>query len=386
MSDNVSRMPENKSGFVKRLVLFALLAVLVAGGVAAYVFRDRLNLDALQRAVRYLNISDDSRTGRFVYDESSSNQYAGLSGGLAVASAAGLNLYDKDGVETASIQKGLSVPTLKTGGEIALAYDAGGYSLIAASQKKGSVLELTAANPILDADVAADGSICYLAPETGYRAVLNVYDQSQTLIYRWLSSSQYLMRCTVAPGAKYAAAAVLGQQDGMFQSSILLFRTDAEEPVGTIAVGNALIYDLHFVSGELLCALCEDEAVFFSIDGTRVGAYAFDGAYLKDYTNTGSGFLTLVMNLYKAGNRYTVLTVGTDGTLRGTLAMDEQILDISAAGRYLAILTSGTLAIYDQTLQSYDVSDNTTGAASVVMRDDGSALLLANGHGTLYVP
>lgn len=386
MSDNVSRMPENRSGLVKKLVLFALLAVLVAGGVAAYVFRDRLNLDALQRAVRYLNISDDSRTGRFVYDESSSNQYAGLSGGLAVASAAGLNLYDQDGVETASIQKSLSVPTLKTGGEIALAYDAGGYSLMAASQKKGSVLELTAANPILDADVASDGSICYLAPETGYRAVLNVYDQSQTLIYRWLSSSQYLMRCTVAPGAKYAAAAVLGQQDGMFQSSILLFRTDAEEPVGTIAVGNALIYDLHFVSGELLCALCEDEAVFFSVDGTRVGAYAFDGAYLKDYTNTGSGFLTLVMNLYKAGNRYTVLTVGTDGTLLGTLAMDEQILDISAAGRYLAILTSGTLAIYDQTLQSYDVSDNTTGAASVVMRDDGSALLLENGHGTLYVP
>ena len=92
------------------------------------------------------------------------------------------------------------------------------------------------------------------------------------------------------------------------------------------------------------------------------------------------------MNLYKAGNRYTVLTIGYDGTVLGTLPTSEQILDISASGRYLALLTSGSLAIYDQNLEEYDVSDNTTGASSTVMRADGSAILLANGHGTLYVP
>ena len=107
---------------------------------------------------------------------------------------------------------------------------------------------------------------------------------------------------------------------------------------------------------------------------------------LKDYTTDGSGCLTLVMNLYQAGNRYTVLTVGYDGAELGRLSSGEQILDISAAGKYLAILTSSSLSIYDQTLQEYDVSDNTAGAASVVMRADGSAILLANGHGTLYVP
>ena len=74
------------------------------------------------------------------------------------------------------------------------------------------------------------------------------------------------------------------------------------------------------------------------------------------------------------------------GAELGRLSSGEQILDISAAGKYLAILTSSSLSIYDQALQEYDVSDNTAGAASVVMRADGSAILLANGHGTLYVP
>ena len=117
MSDNVSQLHAQKHpGLGKRIAVFALLLVLVAGGVAAYVFRDRLNLDAMQRYVRYLNVSDDSKTGRFVYDESNSNRYAGLSGGLAVASATGLSLYDKDGVETASIPASMSAPVLKTGG------------------------------------------------------------------------------------------------------------------------------------------------------------------------------------------------------------------------------------------------------------------------------
>ena len=387
MSDNVSQLhTPQKKGLFKKLLIFALLAVLIAGGAAAWVFRDELNLDALQRYVRYLNVSEDSKTGRFVYDESNSNRYADLSGGLSVASATGLSLYDKDGVETASIQASMSAPVLKTGGEIAMAYDTGGNTLEAASQKNGSVLHISSQKPILDADIASDGSICYLSSESGYRSVLYVYNSQQALIYRWLSSSQYFMRCTVSSGAKYAAAAALGQEDGMFQSSIVLFRTDSEEILRTIPIGNALIYDLHFLSGNALCVLCEDALYFYDLDGQCLGSYAFEDAYLKDYTLDGSGFVTLVMNLYKAGNRYTVLTVGYDGTVLGTLPTSEQILDISASGRYLALLTSGSLAIYDQNLKEYDVSDNTTGASSAVMREDGSAILLANGHGALYVP
>ena len=183
-----------------------------------------------------------------------------------------------------------------------------------------------------------------------------------------------------------ALPVIVVEEDGMFQSSIVLFRTDSEEILRTIPIGNALIYDLHFLSGNALCVLCEDALYFYDLDGQCLGSYAFEDAYLKDYTLDGSGFVTLVMNLYKAGNRYTVLTVGYDGTVLCTLPTSEQILDISASGRYLALLTSGSLAIYDQNLKEYDVSDNTTGASSAVMREDGSAILLANGHGALYVP
>ena len=156
----------------------------------------------------------------------------------------------------------------------------------------------------------------------------------------------------------------------MFQSSVVLFRTDSEEILRTIPIGNALIYDLHFLPGNTLCVLCEDALYFYELDGQCLGSYAFEDAYLKDYTLDGNGFVTLVMNLYKAGNGYTALTVGYDGTVLGTLPISEQILDISASGKYLALLTSGALSIYDQNLTEYAVSDNTTGASSAVMRED----------------
>ena len=172
----------------------------------------------------------------------------------------------------------------------------------------------------------------------------------------------------------------------MFESSVVLFKTDSAEIDRTIPIGNDLIYDLHFVSDDLLAVLCENDLYFYDLEGQKQGSYSFQSSYLKDFTTGGSGFLTLAVNLYKAGNRYTVTTVGQDGSELGRLSANEQILDLSAAGKYLAVLTSSTLSIYDQNLKEYDVSDNTTGASSVVMRADGTAILLANGHGTLYVP
>ena len=115
-------------------------------------------------------------------------------------------------------------------------------------------------------------------------------------IYRWLSASQYFMRCAVASGSKYAAAAVLGQQDGMFESSVVLFRTDAEEIACTIPIGNAMIYDLHFVSDSKLCVLAEDALSFYDLDGNLLGSFSYGESYLKDYTT--DGYAKVLCDLY----------------------------------------------------------------------------------------
>ena len=76
----------------------------------------------------------------------------------------------------------------------------------------------------------------------------------------------------------------------------------------------------------------EQHARWYSTAGEQLGSYDYSDYYLKDFDFGGSGFLTLVLNMYQAGNRYQVTTVGAAGEALGSLDFDEQILDFSAAG------------------------------------------------------
>ena len=387
MSDNVSKLNTKRPGsMAKRVAAFALLAVLVCALVALYVFRDSLNLDAVRRFVRYLDVKNQDASERITFDAHSANQYADLHGALAIASVSGLRVYSDKGDEQATVLASLAAPQIDCGGKYAMAYDAGGYGLVAAHASKGEVLNISTTEPIFDADIASDGSICYVSTESGYKTVAYVYNERQQMIYRWLSSSQFLPLCTVNSGAKTLACVSLGQSGGIYESSVVLLKTDSDQIEKTVSLGNELIYDLEFTDNDTLCAVGENSISYLTSSGERMGKYDYDDAYLKDFSFGGSGFLTLTLNMYKAGNRYRVVTVGTDGEEIGSLSTDAQILDVSAAGTYVAVLTAKNLTIYNAALELYAEQENTGSATNVVMRDDGSAILLGSGQGTLFVP
>lgn len=386
MSDHLSDFSiQPKKTIVKRILLFVLVGLLVIGLICLYVFRDVLNLDAARRYLRYLRTSEQT-PGSFTFDANNANQYADFRDGLAVASTTGLSTYDKNGTQIAMTQTPMLSPAIRTGGRYAMAFDAGGTKLALLTNRAGSVLELSASAPILDADLAEDGSICYSTSEVGYKSVLCVYNSDQQLIYRWLSSSQYMPVCAVSSGAQYLAATTLGQRDGMFDTGVSVYRTDSERVYQTIPLGSELIYDLTFWDKSTLLTVGEQSACWIGINGEILGSYGYAGSYLKDYDFGGNGFLTLVLNMYKAGNRYSVVTVGADGLETGRLSSDTQILDFSAAGKYVAVLSATKLSVYTQDMKLYAEAENLTGATGVVMRADGSCILISGDHGSVFVP
>ena len=66
--------------------------------------------------------------------------------------------------------------------------------------------------------------------------------------------------------------------------------------------------------------------------------------------------------------------------------MEEQVLSLSAAGRYIAVLTADRLDIYTQDLTLYNTLEGTQSARAVLMRSDGSAMLIDSETARLYVP
>ena len=387
MSDNVSKFEPNPGRALRRRILiFVLVFLLVAAIAALYVFRDRLNLDAARRFVRYLNVQTDKTGGSFTFDSHNANQYADMQGGLVVASVSGLSVYESDGTEAAVVQAKMETPALRAGGKLAMAFDVGGNNLVAVTQTGTQVLNVSANRPIFDADCAADGSICYASSESGYKTVLYVYDSSQNMTYRWLSASEYMPVCAISSGAKYLASVSLGQQDGMFESQLHIFKTSTDEAGLTAGLGTDYIYDLTFMDGQTLCAVGETGVQWLDLQGNCLAEYTYDGEYLKDFDFGGDGFLSLIVNMYKAGNHYTVSTVDQTGTVLGSVQLDVQVLDFSAAGNYLAVLTAEKLCIYDNSMQLYFEQANTQNATNVLMRADGSAVLLGGGSGEIVLP
>jgi len=66
--------------------------------------------------------------------------------------------------------------------------------------------------------------------------------------------------------------------------------------------------------------------------------------------------------------------------------VQEQILGVSAAGRYAAVLTGDRLTIYNQELQEYAALNGTDYAKDVLLRQDGSALLLSSESARIFLP
>lgn len=370
----------------KKIGLMASVIVLVLGIVALIVFRESLNLDSVRRWVKYMNVSDSGLYGSYTFDSHANNSYASFDGGLAVASVGGLNTYDENGEEVYVLQQQLSLPQLQVQGNLAMAYDVGGKTLLTVRSGSGEVLRLEESKPILDADLSSGGQICLSSSASGYKSVLSVYSNKQKLVYRWLSSTTYLPLCAMSPNGKDVAAIALGQENGAFQSSIYLFRIDSEDIQQTIPLGNELIFDLRYLDEKTLCAVGESSVYYVRTDGELVGTFSYEDQYLKDFDHGGNGFLTLSLNMYKAGNRNTLVTVDQKGQELGRLYLGQEILDLSACGRYIAVLTPQGLTIYTQSLQVYHETAETGNATAVTMRSDGSVMLLGGGRGRLYIP
>ena len=104
------------------------------------------------------------------------------------------------------------------------------------------------------------------------------------------------------------------------------------------------------------------------------------------YDINGDGFVTLALNPYQTGSQYVLKTVEYDGQERASLALGQEVLHLSAAGDYVAVLTASGLQIYTSDLQLYAQTDDILGITQVLMREDGTAVLVAANHASLFLP
>ena len=80
------------------------------------------------------------------------------------------------------------------------------------------------------------------------------------------------------------------------------------------------------------------------------------------------------------------MTVDPEGEEIASLDVNREILSLSAAGDYLAVLYMDSAVIYTEELEVYASLEGTDYAREVLMRPDGSVLLLGAESARLFLP
>ena len=365
--------PPRRGTLHRILVLVAVLAV-VLGAVLAAAYLDLSNFDSLRRALSY-DKADAAGENTYDYDNDRTNRFALLGDRLLVVSTTRVSVLADDGSEVYAQEVKLDSPAIALGGRTAAVYDVGGTTLYILGER-GLVRDLSTEteNGIISAKLNSSDMLALVTDKSGYKSSVSVYNASGERVFTFNSSNRYMIDACVERGGKHVAVATLGSEDAMFVSTIRRYALDQETAVSACVLDDSLLYELSSFGGTLV-AVTDDRFLALSGDGSLGGSYDYAYPYLRGSTLG-----------YRSGSAGKLVTVGAEGNLIASLDTQRDVLDISAAGKYLAVLYSDELVIYTSDLAEYASLTDTQYARGVRMRADGSAVLLGSQHGWLFVP
>jgi hypothetical protein len=149
-------------------------------------------------------------------------------------------------------------------------------------------------------------------------------------------------------------------------------------------LGSNVVLDLRHTSS-LVWAL-GDQGLSVTDHSGSTSAVDWSSLYLKLYDLSGDDFAVALLGKYRAGSQAALMVVNDSGSVSGQLDIDEQVLSLSAAGRYFALLTGDRLDIYTSGMTLYSTLSGTQGARKVLLMEDGSAILISADSASFYVP
>ena len=370
----------------RKWLWLTLTVLVVLGVVAAAVLWDANSFDGLRRSIIYARAEKDE-TGcakLYYYENDATSRFTALEGSLVMVAANQIRVLDEH--SNALYQTGVRFlsPDLAAGGDIAVAYDIGG-TVLYVMDSKGLRWQQEVEGDLIAVTVNSHGYVTATYNKSGAKAAVTVWDNSGALKFTFLSSERFVMTAALGRDDRTLAAVSMGQEDGKFQSFLVLYHTDSDKAVASSAVEGGVVYTLESMQKEF-CAVTEQALYMLDDSGRITASYSYGGQFLHRCVVSDGGWAALLLSRYKTGGYASLITVDSDGNELGGCDIDGEVLDISAAGRYVAVLLSDRLTIYDKYLTEVATLPDVSEARAILMRSDGSAVVAGASGASLYLP
>lgn len=370
----------------RKWLWLTLIVLVVLGAVAAAVLWDANSFDGLRRSIIYARAEKDE-TGcakLYYYENDATSRFAAIDGSLVTVAANQVRLLDERSQVLYQNSVRFLHPDLVSGGGVALAYDIGGTALYALDSK-GLRWQQETEGELLAVTVNPHGYVTAVYNKSGAKAAVTVWDSNGAAVFTFQSAQRFVMTAALGQDDRTLAAVTMGQEDGKFQSFLVLYHTDSDKMVATTPVDGGVAYALETMQREF-CAVTEQGLYLLDSGGELKASYSYGGQFLRRCVVGDGGWAALLLSRYKSGGYASLITVDGDGNELGGCDIDGEVLDISTAGRYVAVLFSDRLTIYDKYLTEVATLPDVSEVRAVLMRADGSAVLAGASGASLYLP
>lgn len=374
-----------KKNYKKRLKLFGGILALVLLGVLIAVLWDSTSFDGLRRGIIYARADKDESGCAQLYQYSNEKNgcFASVDGSLITASVGQLQVLGEDGTVRYTTGLKFHKCAISSSESQAVVYDIGGTDVFVLDAQ-GLIRQIACDGTILTANLNEDGWLAVTANKSGYKAAVYVYNPSGEMVFEFDSSERFVMTAAVSQSGRQMAAVTMGQTDGTFVSSVVIYKLNSEEPYATCDLPGDAVYRLGMLKGKY-CAVAED-ALYLVQENGSLSSYDFNGEFLRRCSFAGDDYAAVLLGAYKSGSQGRLVTVNDDGEEIASCDLDSEVLSLSAAGHYVAALFSDHLTIYNKDLEEVATLTDASAAKVVLMRRDGSAVMAGNETASLYLP
>ena len=376
------------SPVTKRILALILTGVFLCSGVVLVVYRDHFNLDALKRHMTYRSLEkdDQGQTAEFTYTRDATNAFASLNGSLVLCSDTALQLYSNSGVLYIDRQVKMNDPVISVCGTYAVVYDVGGNNLYVIHNKE-VVFEYTSKTgcDLLSARVNENGCLAVVEEASGYKASVRIYNSAFKLVLAENVSSEYVVDAVISPSNSQFAVVSIAQRSGKFSSIVSLYDGKEGDQLASTVLEDQFILELHWQSNNIWLQ-GNDSATVLDQELNVLGTWSEPNQYLQGYSLNGDNYAVEVASWYKAGGSGEVLLIDERGDTACSKAISGEVLSVSAAGRYIAVLTAEALTIYTSNdLEEY-AQINNNGSKRAIIHSDGATMMIGANSTWLYVP
>ena len=376
--------PKKKNGFFGRLFTLILLLAVVLAAAVLTTMKDGNQFANLRRWLMYGDRSETKNL--YTYASDQNNQFGQLGGDLLVVTPNSIRLLQGNGTAVYDQQISLAAPKLSVGKDQAAVCDVGGSTLYVLDST-GIVRTMTLERGLCyyTARMNENDYLTVVSQKSGYKAAVEVYDAEGQLLFHFDSHDNYLSDAVVTADNKSLLLVAMEEMGGSFASSLVTYDLSSAQQTGESSVRDGLILDF-LVEGDKILALCDKRLTITTMEGETLLNRSYDNLYLHDYALSGDDFCALLLGRYQSGNVGDLITYDLNGDKIAEMEITEEVLDISAAGNYLAVLYSDSLVLYTSDLQEYSRMDDTDYAAQVRMEQSGTALVIAATSAWRYLP